>query len=189
MSLKHAILGWLSWRPASGYDLKKAIAGSGFQPWSGNNNQVYTTLLQLARDSLAETSTEHRDAGPTRKVYTITPLGRAELRAWLRLESEPPEWRNDFLTRLAWSAELPAGELAALAATYEESVRVALLAAGQADPRAPETPARNAEEGFVWDMIRENRRAQLEAELAWAGRLRNGLGTKHHCPLQRREAP
>jgi hypothetical protein len=125
---------------------------------------------------LAQAATEHRDDGPTRKVYSITPAGRAELLAWVVAGAETPEWRNDFLTRLAWGAGLPAGGLAAMAADYEETVRVALLAAGQADPRAPENPARTAEEGFVWEMIRENRRAQLEAELVWVGRLRNGLG-------------
>ncbi|RPI32756.1 MAG: DUF4180 domain-containing protein, partial [Chloroflexota bacterium] len=41
MDIKFAILGYLSWRPFSGYDLKKLFADSAAFYWSGNNNQIY----------------------------------------------------------------------------------------------------------------------------------------------------
>ena len=41
MSIHHAILGLLSWKPHTGYDLKKVFEDSAFMHWSGNNNQIY----------------------------------------------------------------------------------------------------------------------------------------------------
>ena len=40
MAIRYAILGLLSWRPFTGYDLKKMIGDSVFLYWSGNNNQI-----------------------------------------------------------------------------------------------------------------------------------------------------
>ncbi|MFZ3110044.1 MAG: hypothetical protein WA234_05080 [Rectinemataceae bacterium] len=45
MSIRYAILGFLSWKPFAGYDLKKLLSNSLSFHWSGNNNQVYGTLL------------------------------------------------------------------------------------------------------------------------------------------------
>ena len=47
VSIKHAILGILSFKPLTGYDIKKIIQESSFMYWSGNNNQVYKALLEL----------------------------------------------------------------------------------------------------------------------------------------------
>ena len=44
MTLEYAILGLLSWKPFSGYDLKKIFSDSPIYYWSGNNNQIYRTL-------------------------------------------------------------------------------------------------------------------------------------------------
>ena len=61
MNVKFAILGFLSWKPATGYELKKLITQSvGFE-WSGNNNQVYTTLVQLHRDGLVTVELQHQE--------------------------------------------------------------------------------------------------------------------------------
>ena len=47
MDVHTAILGWLSWKPASGYDLKRVFSDSEIFYWSGNNNQIYKALLQI----------------------------------------------------------------------------------------------------------------------------------------------
>ena len=49
MSIEYAILGLLSWKPFSGYDLKKIIAESEVYYWSGNNNQIYNSLVAAAQ--------------------------------------------------------------------------------------------------------------------------------------------
>jgi len=44
MSLKHTILGFLSWKPLTRYELKKHFTKTDFIPWLGNNNQIFESL-------------------------------------------------------------------------------------------------------------------------------------------------
>ena len=44
MSLEHAILGFLTYRPMSGYDLKKFFDESVRHFWSAPQSQIYRTL-------------------------------------------------------------------------------------------------------------------------------------------------
>ena len=54
MSLKHAILGFLSFKPLSGYDLKKAFDNSVRHFWPANQSQIYRTLSQMTDEGLVE---------------------------------------------------------------------------------------------------------------------------------------
>jgi DNA-binding PadR family transcriptional regulator len=60
MSIQNAILGLLSWRPSSGYELKKVFEESPYLYWSGNNNQIYKSLTQMQKDGLITYETVHR---------------------------------------------------------------------------------------------------------------------------------
>ncbi|MEU9096637.1 PadR family transcriptional regulator [Streptomyces sp. NPDC048361] len=103
MSLRHAVLGLLSDRPASGYDLMKLFETSLAHVWSATQSQVYGELGKLADAGLVEVSAE----GPRgRKEYAITPAGRGELRHWLT-EVEPVRTRrSDSLLRVFFLGEL-----------------------------------------------------------------------------------
>ena len=54
MSLEQAILGFLNYRPFSGYDLKKIFDTSVRHFWPADQSQIYRTLNRLAEKSLAE---------------------------------------------------------------------------------------------------------------------------------------
>ncbi|MFE0679690.1 PadR family transcriptional regulator [Streptomyces sp. NPDC058961] len=103
MSLRHAVLGLLADRPASGYDLMKRFETSLAHVWSATQSQVYGELGKLADGGLVEVSAE----GPRgRKEYEITPAGRAELHHWLT-EVEPTRARrSDSLLRVFFLGEL-----------------------------------------------------------------------------------
>jgi len=77
MSLKYALLGFLNYQPMTGYELKKFVDTSVADFWSGELSQIYSTLKQLEADSLAEVNVEVQTDRPNRKVYSITPRGRA----------------------------------------------------------------------------------------------------------------
>ena len=81
MTIEYAILGLLSLRPMTGYDIKKVFAGTAALYWSDNNNQIYRTLLNLHRDQLLEREIQPQENYPARKVYRISEKGREELRA------------------------------------------------------------------------------------------------------------
>jgi PadR family transcriptional regulator AphA len=93
MSLRHAMLGLLNVRPASGYDLVTAFTQS----------QVYRELAGLTEDGLLAVA----DEGPRgRKEYSITETGRDELVHWLA-DTEPNRVRrNESLLRVFFLGNL-----------------------------------------------------------------------------------
>jgi PadR family transcriptional regulator AphA len=175
MSIKLAMLGFLSWKPFSGYDLKKMLCDSLAFYWTGNNAQVYRTLLQLERDGLVSREVQAQEKYPPRKVYSITTEGTAALREWVASAPELPEVRNTFLVQLAWADCLGAEELDALLARYENEVEMQLLMREEMRRRGVLNPARTPRETFLWKMIEDNGIAALECELAWVRRVRREM--------------
>ncbi|HEX3783184.1 MAG TPA: PadR family transcriptional regulator [Pseudonocardiaceae bacterium] len=90
MSLRHAVLGLLNDKPASGYELMHTFNTSLVNVWPANQSQVYGELTRLAEAGLLSVSAE----GPRgRKEYSITETGRAELVHWLA-DTEPNRVRR-----------------------------------------------------------------------------------------------
>ena len=177
MSIKHAILGLLSWQPLSGYDLKKRISESSTFYWSGNNNQIYKTLVQLLEEKLVTFENQYQEKGPAKKVYTITGAGQDELRQWVLSTPQPPEIRNTFLIQLAWAEALTAPELDDLIRRYTEEVHTLLVMHEEKLRRGSSAPNRSPREAFIWKMISENVTASLKTELSWVHKLRQGLNS------------
>jgi PadR family transcriptional regulator, regulatory protein AphA len=97
MSLRHALLGLLANRTASGYDLMKLFDTTLANVWPATQSQVYGELTRLADTGLAEVTAE----GPRgRKEYALTEAGRAELDHWLTETRPEQPRRNETLLRV-----------------------------------------------------------------------------------------
>ncbi|WP_306184757.1 PadR family transcriptional regulator [Streptomyces sp. MK5] len=97
MSLRHALLGLLSERPASGYDLLKLFETSLANVWPATQSQIYTELTKLAGTGLIAVTAE----GPRgRKEYALTDEGMAELRHWLTETRPQRAVRSDMMLRV-----------------------------------------------------------------------------------------
>jgi DNA-binding PadR family transcriptional regulator len=177
MSIRSAILGFLSWKPFTGYELKKIFADALSFHWSGNNNQIYGSLVELHKSGSVSIEVLQQEKLPAKKVYTITEAGRAELREWLLSESELPILRSPVHIQLAWAESLTDEELDALLASYErlladqalmcrENIRRTSAAGDSSEPR------RSEREILIWRCIDENQAAFYESELAWTKSLR-----------------
>ena len=114
MSLKHAILGFLSFSSLSGYDLKKAFDRSVRHFWPANQSQIYRTLAQLDEEGLVEKEVIERDERLDMKIYNITEAGRAELHQWLSTPLPEQDAREPFLIQIYFGSNLSADELLAL---------------------------------------------------------------------------
>jgi DNA-binding PadR family transcriptional regulator len=180
MAIKYAILGFLSWRDLSGYDLKRLFEDSIFLYWSGNNNQIYRTLVKLHKEGLVTNEIQHQERGPSRKVYTITEEGRSELREWVLSSPELPQLRNSFLIQLAWADQLKPVELDALLEKYEEEVSMQMLMCREQKQRNQLNPARTQRESYLWLTIADNWITFYENELAWVQKLREELATSKY---------
>lgn len=175
MSIKYAILGFLSWSPLTGYELKKLFVDSATMHWSGNNNQIYKALVELHQDEWVTLEVQHQDDHPSRKIYTITEKGRSELRQWVLSTPEPSQIKNTFLVQLAWADQLNTDELDALLAQYEEEVSVQLAMAQEQKRRSRNSPQRTERETYLWQMIAENQIGFYESDLNWVRKLRREL--------------
>lgn len=175
MSIKHAILGFLSWHSFTGYELKKLFAESATLHWSGNSNQIYKTLVELHNENLVSLEVQHQESHPSRKVYTITEKGQAELKKWVLSTPEPSARRNTFLIQLQWADQLNADELDALLEKYEAELRDQLLMFRAGEQRKTTTP-RTPREAYLWDMVSENWISFYENDLNWVRKLREALG-------------
>jgi PadR family transcriptional regulator AphA len=175
MVIKYAILGYLSWQSFSGYDLKKLFEESAVFHWSGNNNQIYKTLVELHDTGLVTLHVEQQADHPPRKIYTITDAGRATLKQWALTEPELPQIKNTLLVQLAWADQLNKTELDTLLQQYEEDVHIHLLMVREYHKRQAHFPRRTAREAYLWDAIVNNRSAFYENEWNWCRELRQTL--------------
>jgi DNA-binding PadR family transcriptional regulator len=83
MSASYALLGLLGHRPSYGYDLKKRFDALFGKERPLAFGQVYATLSRLERDKKVAEEAPEQAAGPERKRYAITELGRRDLENWL----------------------------------------------------------------------------------------------------------
>ena len=111
MSLKHAILGFLSFTPLSGYDLKKAFDQSVSHFWPANQSQIYRTLAQLDEQGLVEKEIIPREERLDVKIYSITQPGREELHRWLSSPLPEQEMREPFLIQVYFGGLLSDDEV------------------------------------------------------------------------------
>ena len=106
MSLKHAILGFLSFVPLSGYDLKKAFDNSVQHFWPANQSQIYRTLAELDTAGLVQKEIVEREERLDMKIYNITKKGRTELHQWLTTPLPDHNERTPFLIQIYFSGHL-----------------------------------------------------------------------------------
>ncbi|WP_042204498.1 DUF4180 domain-containing protein [Paenibacillus camerounensis] len=175
MSINYAILGLLSSQSLTGYDMKKIIQDSSFMYWSGNNNQIYKALVELLKDGYVTSEVQHQESLPSKKLYTITPEGRAELKYWVLSAPEQPESRKTFLIQLAWSDQLETAEILAMLDAYEqEIISLIHLEQGRAD-KGQYAPDRSPREAMIWRMIEANQLSAYTSELKWIGEVRQAI--------------
>lgn len=100
MSLKHAILGFLSFKSLTGYDLKKAFDQSVQHFWPANQSQIYRTLASLKEEGLVNMEIIEREERLDMKIYHISDAGKDELHHWLATPLQAVDYREPFLIQV-----------------------------------------------------------------------------------------
>ena len=114
MSLKHALLGLLTYHPMTGYEVKQFFDSSVQHFWNAELSQIYPTMKALEDQGLVEKHVEGQENRPNRKVYEITDAGRDELGSWLREPSMPADMRDPFLIKIFFGTEVPVEDVLVL---------------------------------------------------------------------------
>ncbi|MFG2713579.1 PadR family transcriptional regulator [Streptomyces goshikiensis] len=123
MSLRHALLGLLSDRPSSGYDLMKLFDTTLANVWRATQSQVYGELTRMTDAGFIDVSAE----GPRgRKEYSLRPEGRTELQRWLTTPAQPQPLRSEWMLRVFFLGLLPSEQareqLARIAEEEDEQI-------------------------------------------------------------------
>ncbi len=165
MAIKYVILGFLSETPLTGYDLKKKFSDSDLFHWSGNNNQIYRTLVELHDEQLVTIEVQYQESKPPRKIYTNTEAGLAALREWIVSPPELPQFRNSLLMQLNWAEQVDGKTLGKMLAAYADEVREHIVV-------LREQMRRTVDGSGLRRRIVEHWIAFYELELAWVKDLR-----------------
>lgn len=131
-TLKYAILGMLSRRELTGYDMMKEFDRGLANFWYASHSQLYPELKRLAGEGLIQYETSIKGESLEKKIYRITPEGMADLRQWLEQDEPlPPHsqgcvpaadvfWRQHFPRPASGADPGPAGTPAAEAGIFAE---------------------------------------------------------------------
>ena len=111
MSLKYAILGFLSYQSMSGYELKKAFDQSVQHFWPANQSQIYRTLAKMTDEGLVIQEVIEREDRLDMKIYHLTEQGREDLHQWLSSPLPVTDFREPFLIQLFFGGQLSDAEL------------------------------------------------------------------------------
>ena len=98
--LREAILGLLSIRPMSGYEVSQSYKHALQQIWYAPLGQVYPTLRKMQADGLLSVSVELQHDKPNRKISRLTAQGRCVSVNWLSQPSSLPYMHHEFIHKL-----------------------------------------------------------------------------------------
>ena len=110
MSLRNALLGVLSLREMSGYDIKRNFDRAVHFVWNASDSQIYRELRSMEADGLISSRLVQQEGKPNKRLYQLTPEGTTTLDAWLVSPVEPPYGKESFLMRLFFLGRVPPDE-------------------------------------------------------------------------------
>ena len=102
-----AILGSLSVRSMSAYEIKQFINRSVSFFWTEGEAQLYPTLKQLYQKNCVTYHEEEAAKAGTKKIYSITKAGRDALTNWLQTKTDRSIYRNELLLKVFFGSNQP----------------------------------------------------------------------------------
>jgi PadR family transcriptional regulator, regulatory protein AphA len=102
-----ALLGLLSIRPMTGYEIRQSYA-RGLAPWwETPRTQIYPKLRELKRRGLVQDELVVQDGKPNKRIYTIESAGSDALVSWLQRDITWPDMQHQMMMRLFFGNLLP----------------------------------------------------------------------------------
>lgn len=165
----YAVLGLLTRRPSSGYELGTRAAVSIDNFWPLTRTHIYSELAKLEALGYVASVAVAQAHLPDKRVYTVTPAGLLALEAWLA-DPDPgvSRPRQPMLVKLFFGERVAPEQAQALLARYRTQTlarRDRFAAAVAADAAAvaadPDSPRRFGRAAALFGLRR------AEADLAW----------------------
>ncbi|MEV6008358.1 PadR family transcriptional regulator [Streptomyces sp. NPDC051976] len=100
MALRHAVLAAMLDEELSGYQLSKAFGLGVANFWHAQPQQLYAELARLEKDGLITGREVVQDNRPTKRLFTVTEAGLAELERFTAAAAKPVFVRDDLLVKV-----------------------------------------------------------------------------------------
>ena len=109
MNVRTICLAILYEEDATGYEIRKlSVEGEYSYFIDASYGSIYPALQKLEADKLVTSRIELQDGKPAKKIYAITPAGRAAFLSSLFEPLGEDEFRSEFLLFVRFASELPA---------------------------------------------------------------------------------
>lgn len=167
MSVKYTVLGFLSWKSQTGYEIKKHFKEVDFIPWQGNNNQIYKVLTELYNEGCISKKVIPQEALPSQKLYSITDKGLTKLKKWVLSKPLLPEFKNPFLMQLAWASTINNDDLFPIIDKYQQELEEKINLLKEKLKTKKVNPSRDKKEAYIWDMLWMNNINLYQNQLDW----------------------
>jgi len=172
MSLGNTLLGLLSYKPMTGYDLKKMLDYPMGFFWVAQMSQVYRELNILKKKGLVKSEVEPQEKRPDRKVYQITKEGRETFLSWLnKFPDQLSElYRSRFLMRIFFSSRIKLDELTFQIKRYkkEKEERLRYLNKVEQWINDYSREEKLKDDTFYWNLIVKKEYKSIAAGTEWA---------------------
>ena len=167
MSLEYAMLGFLNYRPFSGYDLKKVFDSSVRHFWAADQSQIYRTLARMTQKGYIRQEVIEQSDRPDRKVYHITNRGRAALQAWLRQPLPSEVVRSAEFIQIFFAGQLGDDEILEMFERFAAQMRAGLKIYDliPRDRQLYQDYTQSEREFYFWLLTLEAGRRSLQANL------------------------
>ncbi len=172
LSLRFGLLGLLTYRDMTGYDLNKAFESSLQFMWNAKASQIYRELGKMEDEGLVTSHIEAQHKKFDRKVYSITSSGKRAFQEWL--ETFPNDLtfpvRDEFIVRVFFGQNLNAENLAFEIQRFKRQREEALQDLGRVSGTAKEAAEQDGleESHFYWALTINKARKEIRAEIEWA---------------------
>jgi PadR family transcriptional regulator, regulatory protein AphA len=108
MNIRTLCLGILSFKEASGYEIKKEIEEGMFSHFiDASFGSIYPALSQLNSEGLVTVRAEEQTGRPDKKVYSVTDAGRQALAKGLLVVPARDKYKSEFLFEMLFKTMLP----------------------------------------------------------------------------------
>jgi DNA-binding PadR family transcriptional regulator len=126
MNLRLVLLGFLTRGDLTGYELKGAMDESVGFFFGASYGSIYPTLKSLEEEGLVRSTLVVQSDRPNKKVYSLTPEGRAYFHEALREAPAEDSFRSEFLMQLFFGHHQDPGRVLALIEDHRTSLRSSL---------------------------------------------------------------
>jgi PadR family transcriptional regulator AphA len=175
--LRYAIMGFLSHREMTGYELEQFISASTMHFWSAKLSQIYRTLKELEVEGMVQSRVEPGEGRPDRRVYTLTEAGRDDLRKWQReLSTEVDDPRIPSMVRFFFAGDLSGDEillqLRVWGEVYQQRHQHFVEDLPQQMEMLKAVLPHTSNDALVWDSIRRLGELYMEMWVRWLAETR-----------------